>query len=503
MGRVVIPSRPILRDGQSSFGGGLNTTADESQLGPDELRRAENARLGEFGAVTRRLGTKRTHAAAIAAFPVRGGFAWKRAATTTEFAVCNGSLYHGTFAIPMTWTLVGAGLDAAVYPQFAAFRDGSGEIVYIADGGLLNKATTAAITLNLAGTPSVSALAVYNQRLFGVSGSDETLYWSALNNGDSLGIAGSGGGSAVVRTFGAQAIKTVHALGSSLLLIHREGISLFTGWADEDIAIDAASRGMSTETGTTAPHSFVPVETSAFMLSANGLFLVTESGVECVSTKIASVIRSLDQTLFSRVRAAHHKARNEVLFYLPDVGVYAYNYAQRAWTGPWTGAYTSKVAHSLWSSVDTAGAPITLWGGNDGFVRQVDAATTYKDDVLSDGTGGSAYTMVAQPRRFFFGDASREKSLRWAFVTTNVRGSARASLTWSADTATGSRTLAAFGGDFGSGTWGSGVWGGGSVVQKLPVHGRGNSVDCTFTDDGEAESVFSRVEMHAHDMGVR
>ena len=62
------------KDRQEGFRGGLNLVADESQLGREDLRRADNARLTETGGVTKRGGTRRIHSAAVAAAVLRGGY---------------------------------------------------------------------------------------------------------------------------------------------------------------------------------------------------------------------------------------------------------------------------------------------------------------------------------------------------------------------------------------------------------------------------------------------
>jgi hypothetical protein len=52
-------ARPALLDTQPRMDGGLNSVSDEAALAPNQMRRAENARLTDFGAVTKRGGTRR------------------------------------------------------------------------------------------------------------------------------------------------------------------------------------------------------------------------------------------------------------------------------------------------------------------------------------------------------------------------------------------------------------------------------------------------------------
>lgn len=490
--------RPVVQDVQGDFSAGLNVAADESQLKPNELRRTDNCVLTEFGGVTKRLGTQRLHVSRLASASVLGGFGWTQPSGTTQLAVCNTDLFHGTYAIPMVWTTVAGTLSPAAHPSFASFRDGSGLCVYIADGGLLNKWDGTTLTENIASTPAVAQLAVQNQRLFGITGDSETLYWSALNNGDSLGIAGSSGGSAVVRTFGLSTLTGLLALGQSLLLFHRRGISRFTGWTQDDIDISTGTRGLSADVGTTAPRSIVAVENVGFFLSDRGFYAVTESEVRPISPQIEPVIQSLDQSAFARVVGAHHAATREVRWYLPDVGIYSYNYRLNAWTGPLTDIYVDQTTPSMWSTVNATSQPIVLFGGQDGWVRKADVTAVFKDDVLSDSTGGTAFTMSARCRRMFCRTPEAEKAFRWAFFTGNLRGSSGATMRLATSTGTTVQALA----DANPTVWlktltwnSADTWSSlGSRSQKVQGAGRGHFVDITLEDTSStSQPVFSRV----------
>lgn len=497
----------MLSDVQPSFEGGLNSTADESQLKPNEMRRAQNARLTEFGGVTKVLGSQRTSASAIGSGnPVRGGLSWDNAGTVSQLAVSNGLLYTGPYSIGMTWTAQVGALSSSAQISMAPFRDGSGNAVYIADGGLLNKWDGAALGVNIASTPAASMVAVYNQRLYAITGTDETLYWSALNNGDTCGIAASGGGSAIVRTFGKSTLQGLMALGGSLLLVHKNGISRFTGWTQDDISISTGTQGVSADIGSTAPGSFVTVENVGYFLSDRGVYEVTESGVAPISGQIESVIKGLDQSLFSRVRAEHHKAFKEVWFYLPDVGVYIWNYRMRQWTGPRTGVFTDHTPYAMWSAVDASSRPILLAGFEDGYVRHIDIAGKYRDDYTSAGASSTAFTMIVKCHRMFCRQPSIEKSWRDIYATANLRGSTTATVQYTTATASSSTTFPpASSSIWGLGTWAlSSVWGGiGSLIRRVKAAGRGKFIDITISDDGSADSVWSRIEVFGYDYGQR
>lgn len=485
--------RTPVSDAQVGFHGGLNTVADPSQVQPNELRTAVNGRLTTFGALQKRRGTERIHSVSIGSGnPVRGGFAWKRAASVQELALSNGLLWTATYAMGTTFTSQAGAFDAAAYPCYAPFRDGTVEVCYIADGGPLNKWDGTNVTVNLAGTPSVARIALQNQRLFGISGLDQTLYYSALNNGDTLATGAVDTGSAVIRTYSNQELKALLALGDSLILFHREGISRFTGYTSDDISLATGTRGVSSDVGTIAPDSVVAVENTGYFLSDRGIYRITEAGVVPISIKIENVINNLDQTKFNRVKAVHNRAYREIWFYFPDVGCYVYNYRLDAWTGPMVGIFESTTTtQSLWSTLDATGKPIVLMGGADGFVRLLDTPTFNQDDVSSTGGGGNTIHMTAQLRRMYFGAPEEEKMFRKLQVQANL-SSLNTGYSVIYSSSTGAQSVS--------------VPPNTRPVQEIQLSGRGTYLDITVADDDPsptAPSETSRVTADGVSYGRR
>lgn len=511
-------SRATRSDAQEGAAGGLNLTGDPSRLQANQLRVATNVRLLADGGWQKRRGLRRLHASAIGSGAiVRGGFAWRKTAAQELLALSNGILHVGAYGLPITWTAKAGAFSSSTVPSFAAFRDGSGEVVYIADGGLLNKYDAAgSVTVNIASTGSPAVIVVYNQRLLGISGTDQTITWSALNNGDTLNIAGSLGGSAVVRTFGNQRLTGLAVVGSSLLMFHVTGISRFTGMTSDDISIDAGARGVSGSEGTIAAHSIQVIEMDgvdvAFFLTSRGLFAATEGGVSPVSRELEGVLAALDQSSWARVQSAHAKQSGEVRFYLPDVGVYAWNYRTKSWSGPDTGAFIP--THAMFGALDGQAREIVLTGGDDGFIRQAEYPGAYRDDVLSDGTGGDRFTMRAQCHRMFARDKTSRKSWRRAFVTCNLNGADSTQLRWTTRLDGSAQSTFATPGADESPAWGAsgtewgttGPWGGvNSKPGTIPVRvqGKGEWIDLEIIDDSEAEPEFSEVSVEGDDLNRR
>ncbi len=84
---------------------GISDSSDDTALQPNQMRRATNLRLTDFGAATKRGGTKRTSTNALAAAAVLNGYTWQKDNGTNQImAVCNGALRTTTYgAFPWTW----------------------------------------------------------------------------------------------------------------------------------------------------------------------------------------------------------------------------------------------------------------------------------------------------------------------------------------------------------------------------------------------------------------
>ena len=506
--RAPVSGRREVRDAQINVSGGLNTTADDVQMGPNDVRRLDNARLTEFGGALKRGGSRRLHAAVLSANPVRGVFSWRPAAGQTLLAICNGRLYTASYAAPpIAWTDRGAAITSTVYPSFAEFRAGATDTAYFADGGPLNK-WDGALTVNIAGTPSVSRIAVYNQRLFGISGADETLWFSALNDGDTLGNVGSGGGSAIVRTFGDQAITSLATLRSSLFLFHVSGISRFTGISQDDISIAAGAQGITSDVGTIAPQSVVATENEVLFLTDRGFYSATEGGVTPISQKIDATIRTLfNSANSSRVCAVHARFFREVWWYLPDIGIFAFNYALRAWSGPFDSGYVSPVTYALAEAVDSNNTPIVLAGDGLGWVKQADYPNTWLDNVASGGTGGTAFKLVLRHKRFELGDLSAQKALRYLYLLGNLQGSNQCNVSWVMGPNYGTYSVPAgafYAYDTAGIAWDSGMWDStGDTEYRIPAGGTGPWVDVTISDNGQVQTKLSGITLQGYDLGRR
>lgn len=512
-------TRRRLADQQPGFDGGLNTVSDESALQPNQMRRATNARLTDFGAATKRGGTQRTSSAVISAHPVQNGYTWRKDGGTQEImVVVNGTLYTATFgAFPLTYTSRTGALSTSVNPSFAQFRDASADVVYIGDGTRLNKwnGTTLAIT-GIGGAFDVSTLAVHNQRLWGAGdpGAPDSIFYSGLNNGDSFADAsysGSGGpgGQIVVRTFGDETVVGLASVNTSLLIFHRRGISRLTGFGQDDITV--APQGVTADVGTIAAKSIVSVGNVAYFISERGLYACNEAEVTPVATKetpdpILPIIRTLSASQFDLIRAAFNRATRELWITIPGIGCYQYHTLLRAWSGPWDTGWVSPDTTTLFETLNVAGLPVVLRGDTAGWVSLCDAPGVFQDNVAANGTGGTPYPMTVQMHRMYCGDDAMAKALRYGYLTANLKGSASVTAQWQTEVDYVAFTLPATTyGVWGTGTWGSGVYATTtSANYRVQMSGTGYYVDVTIVDSSTTSApVLSRFQLETFALGRR
>lgn len=415
---------------QGGFLGGINTAAfgDGNStswlLQPGEMPSCINAEITSNGSIEKRRGTQRVHVAAIGGgASVKRGIEWYDGDVLVnniilQVAISNGRAYTGEYSTSMTWTARGgaADFDATVTPDLVPFRDATENVLYIFDGGPLNKINSAfAVTLNIAGTPNVLRGCVYNLRLWGSgdTANPNRLYWSDLGNGDTLGNTGSGGGFADIRTFAKQRITAIIPLAASLLIFHDTGISRFTGWSQEDFDVDSGTSGISNDVGTINPQSIVVVENIAYFVTTRGLYAASESGVQQVAKKLKAGTNFFIST---PMFAGHLAETKEILFLTPANGGVRYNYL----TDNAVNITLGWTVNCLWPATNaiTSPRPLLLGGGNDGFVRnmRILSGGNRLDDILSDNSGGSTFSFSVGLRRIFFNQPTTIKRFRFVYL---------------------------------------------------------------------------------------
>lgn len=408
-------SKPYLTEPRFDFRGGRNTTTSPDLLNTNELVDATNARLDILGGVIKRTGTRRIHTTAIGTGqPVKGVFQWDSPGGKQIVAISNGRLYHKTSAFGEFTEVIppgGSEFSTTRFAHFVAFRaatSGAPLVLFIASGNKIYKWTGTVLTRidGINGTPPGDLLAVYHIRLFSRDVNyQKNLFWSDLGNGEDWNTGtGTDGGSAMIDVLTGDSIVGLESVGSSLGIFTKDAIARFTGLDNSNISIDQETAGISAEVGLIGEVALVRVEQVVAFLSDRGPYFATEAGVSAIGQDIENDIDLLDRTVIANTAFGHHRQRREAWMAVSRTGdsslnksVFVYNYRVQNWCGPFT--YSFGIT-SFSRYEDSAGSEWLLAGCNDGFVRHMDFGAL--DDILADGSGGSAYTMDIELAPFFF-----------------------------------------------------------------------------------------------------
>ncbi len=513
-------SRPKATDSQESFAGGLNTVSDPLALSKNQYRLGRNARHTEYGAITKRFGSISLASGALPALPLNG-YSWVRIGGTVEaLAVTTaGTLYlmNPLATIGSTaWVAQSGTLSTSVVPIFAEFVDngGNNEVVFIADGGKISKWNGTTLARSSATIPNFKFIKVHNQRLWGCGDgtAPASIFYSSLNDGDTIGDVANGGGEIVVRTFGDERVVALASLGSSLLIFHERGVSRLTGFGQDDINVDP--EGISTKTGTIAPLSVVETDNMVFFLSDRGVFAANEGGVTALGTPdrpdpLLPIVVRLTPAQLAAVRATLSRKTQEIWFNIPGTGTYVYHLILGVWSGPWTEEHLNVAC--MWETPAGSAAEVYVaLGLTTNTVRLGDVRDVGTDGgTLSSPSSGAAIPWRVQCRRLEFGDESETKKFRFAYATASLEGGAIVGLAWTSnfESYAPQNIVGALVGTWDVAVaWDSGaVWSAGLDSQNYEVGlaGIGNYVDFTLSHDGTDTPVISRLKIEAFALGRR
>lgn len=281
-----------------------------------------------------------------------------------------------------------------------------------------------------ASAPAAYTIASYHTRMFATTSSQpKNLFWSKI--GDAVTFTTgtkTDGGSALTDFLTGNALIAMEVIGSSLLLATTEAIMRFTGHASDDIVISQDTEGISTEVGVVGPNAIKRYENVAAFMSNRGPYAATETYVQPIGEQLNSDWLVLDNANLSKTVIEYHRGRKELWVAVPratDGGlnktVFVQSVRLNAWQGPWT--YSFGIGY-MTKYVEASGNPNILAGCSDGFLRVMDVQnpTTkiVRDDILYDGSGGTAITMQVELPVIHFGIPALKKALKWILFQADL-----------------------------------------------------------------------------------
>lgn len=506
-------SRQIVTDAQEGFAGGYNGAGTQTLIAANQFGAMQNVRVVRSCELAKRPGMR------LLASPSRGQSiaAWYRSGSLAEIVVIgdDSHLRYGTFdpvlgTVPLTDKGV---VSKASLTGYAQFRDATQDVLYLADGlSLPSKFTSAHVYSTLAApAPAATALWTYNQRLFASFAGANTIYWSGLNNGDTLGDTANGGGSARINTFGDSIIFGGLVVGGTNYIMHHGGISAFTGRTFDDIQIQAGLTGALTGLGAIGTGAFATIDGIGYVVTMRGLYLLTPDGniQPYQQPNRPDPINDLDwwRTSPRSARIVNNARANEIWFILSNTNDAASppNYTTVLIYNKSLGVFSGQCvfASGVWGN----GSPIDGVGTADGpgkpqmvlvaLGQLVGCDFSHTElEVFQDVAFN--YTSLATCRRFYTSALQSTKAFRRAVVamgagqlgTATAGSTTGATLTYS--TPVGGVVADAT--DLSAATT--------SIVQ---AGGQGPYMDVTITDSGASSVGWSveRVDVEAFDYGIR
>lgn len=435
-------AKELVSEPRNDFRGGLNVYLSPDLLADNELTNTDNARIDTNGPIAKRLGTRRMHSAALAASTaIKGIVQWDGPSGSQIVAICNGDLFYrnqssGEYA---AFTQVDPGTtdafsttEPAIFSALRGTESGAALKLYIASGGKYYEwSGTTLIRLDMGSTatagiycPDAEVLDTYHLRIFTNSSTKpQNLVWSRIGDGRNFkaGLSGDGG-TAMISAIQADDIVSIKTIGRSLLVFTHKSIARFAGYSAGDIQVDQDTEGLSPEVGIVGPQALHRLEHLIFFISEKGAYIASEGAIAPVGLKVQPIFDAMDRTLLEKIVVGHHHGRSEiwVAYSGPsDSGlnksVLVYNLRHQAWYGPFS--YSFGIT-SFEHYEDPNGDEFIIAGCSDGFVRHLDIGT--KDDVLSDGSGGSSFGWNTTLAPFFFGNPEITHAVRYFFTQAVV-----------------------------------------------------------------------------------
>ncbi len=282
-----------------------------------------------------------------------------------------------------SWTNIGsagpmASLGNFAYASGVEFRTSgvNGTVLYVS-GGDGSTAGVALFRVGLGGgitTPTFggaarafTSLAVYNNRLFGLYYNSATgfteLHYSGLGDGDSLGVSGSGGGVVIIHPASIGQPVSLAAVSGGLLTLHAGGISVFTGWSQDDISIQTGTSLLDADTGSSEHYAHVH-DGYAYFFGPDGACRTNGMGVDNISRNIFNLRGPVFR--YGSPQRIASLDRDRVGFLTADTGhIAVFNATLGIWEGYW-------ILNSAAGPLDLS----VLVSTRDGFAVGTDSGST-------------------------------------------------------------------------------------------------------------------------------
>lgn len=492
-----------------SFLSGMNDSAPATAMKDSEAALLLNYRVTPDGEAQVRYGSKRTHTTALnSGAQGYGAIAFKPTGGNAQWVVFAGDAAYYSADEGVTWTLITSALRQD-YWDFAVMRKSGTAYLLCANGGTSSYKWDGTTWSAISGIRSGSKrLEVHNDRLWATDG--KVVDGSKINDFEHWTAPSAIVGLEVQTHGGEEEIIALYSWGQLLLVFRRSEIGYIEGYGNADLITAAGSKGVSRDVGCIAFRSIVGVGGRGLIFQSRRGFELLAPGLEpmLVSRTVESFLAEInisdieatpglpcayfypnkltyecylpgaagqnDQAFVYRIPTIEKPGAASIFdgasasgqtvsvtngFLLVDGGgsrLRTKGGFLQVVSGDVPGAYavvtggfldiatndTMPAAVFTADRTNDAQRPISI--GYDGFVRKLDDGSL--DDVVSDGTGGTAIGDRLKGRPMVFGDPFRRKRGRVIRVLTTTETEQTLSVALIADGTQGTahtKTLAA------------------------------------------------------------
>lgn len=416
---------------QTDFSGGVNLIASGVDMPENQVRQAADCYIDASGSLYRRPGYIRCDT--FSGVSCYGLTSWIPILTSEDMQVVKLSLGGGLITAtattpgspspPFTYNGVAGSYtcpSSLFRVVFAQLTDTTGtNSLYCSGcvGGQIGKFQWNGVAYVLSGiTPPANTSATFvlthNQRLISF-GDNDYLAYSGLNDGDSIGDPNAGGGAVRINASSGRIVDGL-SVGSSLFLLHRNGLSRFTGWSTDDIAIQQQNIATTAGVGFSKAYAAISLGNIGYVLADNGyVYSLTEDGSMALVNKDFPIPNTNPNSFWAGVMF------DRMHQHLVWVGRGGALYCLSLLTGGWTTGQLLGEAQS--DGLFTAGngaayinQPFNWLGGIRSYAYNPQFYSYYADanldDVAANTTGGTAISSSIQPRTL--GDDGSYKAVK-------------------------------------------------------------------------------------------
>ncbi len=285
----------------TDFARGMHDTDAATAFPKNAAKSIQNGRVRPDGTISRRPGSRRTHATVTNANTGYGAFWFTRTTGVTQLVAIFGTVAYSSDDDGVTWSSIATSLRADYY-SFATMRDSGTNYLYLANGDTTVKRWDGLTWDTNPNAPSgVQFLATFNRRLWYAGHSGVTVVGTQIENPGVVAVPN--GLSVQVLTYSGNELTGMFQIGPHLLVFDEDATSYIDGFGEQTLIVASGATGFSRSVGCIAFRTVVSVgDQQVCWLSKRGVeYYSPGAGIRLLTRWIQTFMDTIDQ---SQIRSA-------------------------------------------------------------------------------------------------------------------------------------------------------------------------------------------------------